>query len=33
MKLLILSLALDPKEKFKIFDNDKICKLVEKFYA
>ncbi|XP_057448051.1 uncharacterized protein LOC130739690 [Lotus japonicus] len=33
MELLILSSALDPKENFKSFGNEKICKLVEKFYA
>lgn len=33
VKLLILSSALDPKENIKSFGNEKICKLVEKFYA
>ena len=32
VELLILSSDLDPKENFKSFDNQKICKLVEKFF-
>ena len=32
IELLILSSALDPKDQFKKFDMDKICKLAEKFY-
>jgi len=32
MKLLVLSSALEPKDNFKSFKVDAICKLAEKFY-
>jgi hypothetical protein len=33
MKLIVLSFALEPKDNFKSFKIDAICKLVDNFYS